>query len=131
MRDEQRSSERETFAARRDGAEQPGSGDTVHVLHRHEQLAVVLPEIDDLDDVRMGKRSADARLVAEHRHESRVARQLRQDALDRETLRETVRTGASCDVDFRHASSTEAFAELVGTEPVTRGDAKTGHLPLQ
>ena len=38
----------------------------VHVLHRDEVSAVDLPDVEDLDDVRVRERGRDARLVEEH-----------------------------------------------------------------
>ncbi len=113
VRDEQGTRQRKSLAARRHGAEQLGAGDAIDILHGHEQVAVALAEIDDLDDVRVGQRSTDTRLVAEHLHEARVLRELRQDELDREALVEAVRTRACGHVDLGHAARTETLAQLV------------------
>ena len=63
----------------------------VDVLHRHVELAVVLAEVEHLHDVRVPQAGAHPRLVDEHRGEVGVARELREDALDRDDLLEPVR----------------------------------------
>src|SRR5690606_26877308 len=107
----------EALALARDVAEQAGEREPVHVLHGHEQLALALAEVDDLDDVRMLQGRADPSLVDEHRDEARVLRELGQNALDREALREAVRPRPASHENFRHASETEALSEYVRAEP--------------
>ena len=63
--------------ARGGGADEARARRAVDVLHRHVELAVLLAEVEDLDDVRVAEPRADARLVDEHRDEVGIARELR------------------------------------------------------
>ena len=65
--------ERDVFAAGRSGADEPRARRAVDVLHRHVELAVLLPEVEHLDDVRMPEARANPGLVDEHGDEVRVA----------------------------------------------------------
>ena len=61
------------------------------VLHRDEVRAVDLPDVEDLDDVRVRERGRDARLVEEHLDERLVLVHRGQDALDDDELLEARR----------------------------------------
>jgi hypothetical protein len=58
--------------------------DAVDVLHRDEEVAVDLPELVDVDDVRVGQARGQPRLRQEHLHEVGRLGQVREDALDRD-----------------------------------------------
>ena len=116
-RDVERDLERDVLAARRRGPDQTRAGRPVDVLHGHVELAVLLAEVEDRHDVRVGEASRDAGLVDEHRDELGVARELRQDALDGHLLGEPVRPGALGEVHLRHPASGEPLDELVRAEP--------------
>jgi len=116
VRDEERDRNREAAARTRDHAQQARERHAVDVLERHEHFAVALTEVDHLDDVRMRKARANARLVAEHRYEARVASELRQDALHCEAFGEAARARLGRDENLRHAPQPEPLPEHVGPE---------------
>jgi hypothetical protein len=88
------------------------------IFHRHEVRAADLPELVDLDDVRVMEQRADARLVAEHLDELGRVRLLGPDALDDEDLAalEALDVGAE---DLGHASLANAVDEAIA--PVLLG----------
>ncbi len=83
------------------------------VLHDDEEVFVVLPELVNVDDVRMPHRCGDRGLVEEHRHEARVAREVRVDALDDDRLFEALRSGEPAEEDLRHAAAVEPSHDVV------------------
>ena len=119
-RDVQAHVERQLLALRGGGADEARARRAVDVLHRHVELAVLLAEVEHLDDVRVAEAGADARLVDEHRDEVRVAGELRQDALDRDDLLEAVRPGAPRQVDLRHPARRDPL-EAARTGPGASG----------
>ena len=62
--------------------EQLAGMDAVHELHRDEVIGVDLPEVVDVDDVRMAQLGGELGLAEEHLEEVRRVREVREDALD-------------------------------------------------
>ena len=89
----------------------------VDVLHRDEVLAVGLPDVEDLDDVRMRERRRDARLVEQHLDERAVLVHRRQDPLDDEQLLEACDALLDGEEELRHAAGREPADEGVLAEP--------------
>ena len=119
--------ERDVLAARRGGADEARAGRPVDVLHRHVELAVLLAEVEHLDDVRVAEARADARLVDEHGDEVRVARELREDALDGDDLLEAVRAAAAREIHLRHPARRDPPEQLVRPQAQRRRDAGDRH----
>ncbi len=98
----------------------------VHVLHRDVIRVGLtfaggvagrrLPEIEDLDDVRVRETNGELRLVHEHVDEVLAARELGQDSLDDEDLLEALDPVALGLEDLRHAALAEPFEKAVATE---------------
>ena len=109
------------------GANEARAGRAVDVLHRHVELAVLLAEVEHLDDVRVAEARADPRLVDEHGDEVRVARVLREDALDRDDLLEAVRAGAPREIDLRHPARRDPPEQLVRPQAQGRRDGGGRH----
>ena len=80
----------------------------VDVLHRDEVLAVVLTDVEDLDDVRVRERRRDARLVEEHLDERAVLVHRRQDPLDDEELLEAGDALLDREEELGHAARARA-----------------------
>ena len=95
-------------------------------LHREEQLATVLAEVEHLHDVGVVQLRGELRLVDEHGDEVRVAGKLREDALESEALAEPVRPLAGGDEDLRHTAHRETSLDDVGSD---RGVPHRGQPP--
>ena len=88
----------------------------VDVLHRDEVRAVDLPDVEDLDDVRVRERRRDARLVEQHLDERAVLVHRRQDALDDDQLLEAGDALLDGEEELRHAARRELAKERVLAE---------------
>ena len=88
----------------------------VDVLHRDEVLALGLPEIEDLGDVRVAQLDGELRLVDEHLDRLGVARDVREDPLDRHRAGEAGRTSLHGAKDLGHPADADALEELVAAE---------------
>ncbi len=108
-------------------ADQAGPRRAVDVLHRHVEFAVLLSEVEDLDDVRVAEVGADARLVDEHRDEVGIARVLGKDAFDGDDFLEAVRALAAREVHLRHPARRDPPEQLVGPQAHRRRDAGDRH----
>ncbi len=127
QRDVEADVEVDVFTARRCRADQPRPRRAVDVLHRHVELAVLLAEVEHLDDVRVRQARAYPRLVDEHRDEVGVACVLREDALDRDDLFEPVRPAATREVHLGHPARRDPPEQLVGPQAQRRRDAGDRH----
>ncbi len=85
----------------------------MNVLHGNEVGAVVLSELEDADDVRVGELRDDARLALEHRQELRIVGQVREDALDHHDAFEICEATLTGEKDLRHPSRRETGDEVV------------------
>jgi hypothetical protein len=75
--------------------------DAVDELHHQEVLAVVAhADVEDLDDVAVAQDRHDLRLGDQQLDEARVARQVRQDPLDRDRLLEAAGGGGLAPKDL-------------------------------
>ena len=90
---------------------------SVDVLHRDEVLTVRLPDVEDLDDVRVRERRRDARLVQQHLDERAVLVHGRQDPLDDEQLLEAGDALLDGEEQLRHPARRELANEGVLAEP--------------
>jgi len=106
------------------GAQQLQQVAAVHVLHRQEVLAVVLAEVEHLRQVGMRQPGRQARLVEEHPRECGVLRQVREDSLERDDLREPRRTALLGDVQLRHPADRQSAQQDVPVEH--RARSQTG-----
>src|SRR5262249_3150440 len=97
-----------------------GDAEPVDVLEREEELARYVAEVEYLHQIRMAQRRLDPRLVAEHRDELRLRRELRKNALDRDALVEAARPDAVGFVDLRHATGRDESRQPVGTQHLGR-----------
>ena len=89
----------------------------IHVLHDDEVGVVANADVEDLNAVRVGEVSADARLVQEHADELLLLGQVGKNALDGDDLLEALEAGALGAVDLRHSTSSdllENFVALLG-----------------
>jgi hypothetical protein len=78
--DVERRPELDRHTACGDACDQVRTRQPVDVFEGHVELAVVLTEIENLNQIRMAKRGLDPRFVAEHRDQPRIGNELRQDA---------------------------------------------------
>ena len=79
--------------------------DALDVLHGHERNAVLLADLEHLDDVRVVQVGHHPRLVQEHLDEVRIARALRDDALEHDLFVEAANTLEAADIHVRHAAA--------------------------
>jgi hypothetical protein len=89
---------------------------SVNVLHRDVVRAVDLPDVEDLDDVRMAQRRGDARLVEQHVDERLVLVHRGQDPLDDEELLEPGHALLDGEEQLGHPARRELANERVLTE---------------
>jgi len=75
----------------------------------------------------MAEGRANPRFVAEHGHEARVLRELGQDTLDREALREPAWAGAMRNVDLCHAPEPKPVAKQIRPEHRASDNRGMGH----
>ena len=98
-------------------------------LHRQKKrgarLFFDLPEVKDLHDVGVLEPRRRAGLVAKHRHEVVVFKEVRQHPLDADPLLEASRGGASAE-NFRHAAHRQAGFEDVAA--VGARECHGGHI---
>ena len=127
---EQRRAKLDRAFTGRYGAQHLGQRNTVDVLQDQIQLAGGLAEIEHADQVRMLQRRVHARFRTKHAHEAIVHRQLRQDALERDTFGEAARPGTARLVHLGHAPGRNATHQLVFTEPHQRAGRTRLHQPL-
>ncbi len=91
----------------------------VDVLHRDEVAAGLdLPEVVDVDDVRVVQLGRELGLVGEHRDELFVVGQVRKDLLDRDDLLESFHARSLGLVELGHAAAGDPFQDLVLAEAV-------------
>src|SRR5712692_7557858 len=64
-----------------------------HILHRQEIRAALLPEIEDLDQVRVIEAGSDPRFGEKHLAKLFVIREMRKERLDDDQLLESLRPG--------------------------------------
>ena len=83
---------------------------TVHELHRHVRLSVLVAEVEHLDDVGMHEPRGRERLSAEAGDELRVLRQVLGEHLHGDL---PLQPPVAREADGRHAADAEAVAELV------------------
>src|SRR3954471_9499323 len=96
----------------------------MEVLHRDEPRAAVLAERLDPADVLVRHLAREVRLVAEHRHEVLILREVRKDALDHEDVA-AGRSGRARQEDLRHPTRRELRDELVAAKiPSIAGDQR-------
>jgi hypothetical protein len=88
----------------------------MHVLHRNEVGAVVLAQLEDLDDVGVLEDRCQPRLVEEHLDEGRIRRELRQDSLHHHVLAEARHPLASSQEDFSHSAPGQGAENPVRTD---------------
>src|SRR5690606_26811442 len=86
------------------------------VLHGEVIGAALLPELEDLDDVRMRELRREAGLVEEHVDEVLVLRERREDALDDEPLLEAGWSRLAREEDLGHPADGDELLELVLAE---------------
>jgi hypothetical protein len=94
-------------------------------LHREEQLARlrVLPEVEHLAEVGVVQLGAHLRLVEEHGDEVLVARDVGENALERDELLETARPLQPREEQLGHAADGEPGDELIPTDALPAEDA--------
>src|SRR5207302_4976371 len=85
----------------------------VQVLHRDEPRAGELTERENVADVAMDELAREVRLVAEHRHEVIVFREVRKDPLEHEKLFRSGLRLRSREIDLRHAAGRELREQLI------------------
>jgi len=83
------------------------------VLHTDEVLTVDLAELVRLDDVRMIEAGRDDRLIQEHLAELRLAREVREDTLQRDDLLEAERPELLREIQPCHAAFGEDTDETI------------------
>ena len=97
------------------------------VLHGDEVGAVGLPQLEDLDDVRMGELGGEAGLVEEHLHELVVVGEVREDALDDDELLEALDAMLLGEPDLRHPAGREALEQTILSQALAH-DCPPGRL---
>ena len=102
---------------RRPQLAEPAEAHARHVLHHHVRRAVVLAEVEDLRDRRMGEPRQQPRLVEEHRAGQRRLRQLGAHGLDRAQLLEPAGPAAPREQHVAHAAGLQRVQELIVAEP--------------
>ena len=113
-------------------AKQSAARGAIDVFGDEEQLAVLLPEIQDPDDVRVVELAAESSFSAEHRHERRGPRILREDPLRSDALPGVVGSGAARRVNESHAAATDHLFDPVrtlaqrGAKVLANGDGSRG-----
>jgi len=107
-------------AARRDALarlaglpDQPRERLAGDVLHDEEELAVVRDDVEGGDHVRVADTGREARLLQEHRHEIRVLREVRMEALDGHRAREADRPEQARKMDRGHAAGCDLAVQRV------------------
>ena len=103
-------------------ADDPAEVLAVDVLHREEVLVVLEADVVDRGDVRVLERGDQPRLVEQHPHEPLVLRLLREDALQRDELREATDAVGAREEQLRHAAGAERSDERVAPQPLARFD---------
>jgi hypothetical protein len=89
---------------------------TVHILHRQVIVVVDLPEIIDLNDVRVVETDGDVRLGDEHLHETVVLGVFRENLLDDEFFFEPLGADAFREIDLGHPSGADLLDQFVPSE---------------
>jgi hypothetical protein len=96
--------------------QQAQSVEPVDELQRGEVLAVHLPEVQDLHDLRVRQLGGQLRLVDEHGDEARVGGQVRQDSFDDQRLFEPMRRVDLGAEHLRHSADGQLFEQRVAPE---------------
>ena len=107
------------------GVEQAVHRGALDQLHGEEERAVGLAEVEHLHDVRVRDAHSQLRLRHEQLHELRVARELRQDALECHALLEASRALTRGDEHLGHAPGRQAPFDDVGADAGGCGHAPT------
>ncbi len=120
LTDEERNGrlDRDTLLA--GAAHQLGEGLAAEQLHHEEGRPLVLPQLEDLDDVRVMDRGHDPRLVHEHVDVVAVVDQVREHELDRHELVEAPERREPGHVHDRHPARGDLGHDLVAPDPVPR-----------
>ena len=82
----------------------------------HDQVVAafgIAIEVENCNDIGMVQQRRDSRFIGKHRTELRIARERRQDALDRDGSRKSFGAEEIAAEDFGHAATAEPFANLV------------------
>ena len=116
----QRDVERHRVAARRNHAQHAAEARAFDQLHRQVQLAAVLAEVEDLDDVRVLQLTGERRFVDEHRDVGGIDRDVRKNAFERDALAEAVRSVSEGFEHFRHAADAETLAQREAADALRR-----------
>src|SRR5688500_294407 len=85
----------------------------LEVLHHEVEDAVVLPELVHLAHVRVREPRGEPSLVEELIDERPVRREVRENALDRDELREPTNTVEPREIELRHSAAPELAQHLV------------------
>jgi hypothetical protein len=85
-------------------------------IHDDEELVALLPELVDVDEIRMVKVGDDARFVEEHVDDRAIEREVREDPLDDDGPLEAVRTAQPAKQDLRHSADGEPAHDLVAPD---------------
>jgi hypothetical protein len=101
--------------------------DAVDPLHRQEQHAILLAQVEDLDGVRMAHLRRERRLVEKHLLELLVFAELRQHRLDGDDLLEASRALEARGPYHCHAAGRDGHEQLITTEHVTGTDLVLAH----
>ena len=109
--------ERRLLALPRVLAQEAEHVDAVDELHRDEQRLVDAPELVGLGDLGVRQLGRELGLVDEHRRVHRLAREVRQQALDDDLALEVVLARGRGEEQLRHATDRDALDQRVATEP--------------
>ena len=108
--------EGDSLPARAGAREEAGERHAVDVLHDEQELALLLHDIEGLHDVGMPDERRDPRLVHEHAHDVRIARQRAVDPLDGDGEPDPPRSAHAPQVDGAHPPGGQLLDDLVASK---------------